>query len=104
MNHSQCDSFILQGLKTAYLELGSHAFKIILDSKKYSSSHDCEIEMIDSKGRRIKCEANKWGRKINCEFDIDESVSDGVSMLKLLLVDDENKKISKSYHVWIVKP
>ncbi len=100
----QSDSFVVYNKKETYLELGSYDFKIVLDPLKFKNSHESEIKMYDSDGKEMKFEVSKWGRKINCKFQIDDTVSDGVAIIDLSLKDTENGFQKTQLRTWIIKP
>lgn len=101
---SDVDRFVVFNLREIYHELGEYEFKIVLSPKSFKNSHLSDVTISDSDGRSILQSTKKWGRKINCVFRIDESVSDGVSVIRLFLKDKEGCSLSRSLSFWIVKP
>lgn len=96
--------YVLYNLRETYHELGVYDFKIVLDPRFFKNAHLSEVIFTDSDGKLMKFEVEKWGRKINCEFVIDDSVSDGVSTVKMLLKDDEGHSHTSRTSFWVIKP
>lgn len=98
------DKFVTYNLQETYYEFGTYLFKIVLHPKIFKSSHDSEVTLVDSDGRPMKLVVNKWGRKLNCSFVVDGTVSDGVSVAKISAKDDKGNVHSHRVSFWIVKP
>jgi hypothetical protein len=93
--------FVVYNLKETYYDYGLYDFKIVLDSKFYKNGHGLSFELRDSSGSLMKYSAEIWGRKVNCKFVFDESVSDGVC--HGVLTSPDQKVICK-VNFWIVRP
>lgn len=96
--------FVLYNLRETYHELGSYEFKIVLDARFFKNGHLSELSCVDSDGKPMKFNVQKWGRKINCSFIVDNSVADGVSVVKMILKDDDGHEHSDRLSFWIIKP
>lgn len=96
--------FVLYNLRETYHELGNYEFKIVLDPRSFKNGHLSELLCLDSDGKPMKFEYEKWGRKINCKFLIDKSVADGVSTIKMNLKDDSGHQHEGRASFWIIKP
>lgn len=99
------EKFVVYNLRETYHELGTYEFKIVLNPRFFKSSHYCDMSLVDSDGRPINFKLERWGRKINCSFDINSRVADGVSHVRLALKSSETSNISSgSLSFWIIKP
>lgn len=95
---------IFHNLRETYHELGRYEFKIVLNPAFFKTAEDVSLKIVDSDGKTMKHEFNVWGRKVFCEFDIDMSVSDGVSFIQLDGSDSKGKKFSERNSFWVIKP
>jgi len=96
-------NMIIFDLRQTYHEMGTYAFKIVLNPKIFKSSHESKIKLIDPDHNEVNLNVEKWGRKINCSFDIDESISNGVCLLEMGFISDKNKKINECLSFWVIK-
>lgn len=96
-------NFIIKQLRETYHEVGNFSFKIILDPNLYKSSHNSHVEFVDSDNNPMKYCVKKWGRKINCDFTIDETVSDGVSSVYIKLEKKDGNMINELIQFWVIK-
>lgn len=96
--------FVVYNLKETYHELGQYEFKVVLDPRHFKNGHLSEVLLIDSDGRPMKYDVEKWGRKINCSFSLDKTVADGVSTVKMVLRDDEGHEMAARTSFWVIKP
>lgn len=96
--------FVLYNLRETYHELGEYEFKVVLDPRSFKNGHLSEVTCVDSDGKPMRFEVQKWGRKINCKFVVDRTVSDGVSIVKMILRDDEGHEHSGRTSFWVIKP
>lgn len=95
------EKYVVYNLRETYHELGKYEFKVVLSPKFFKNSHECELLLQDSDGKPIRNEVQKWGRKINCSFVLDETVADGVSQALLKLSGDKGEvRIT----FWVIKP
>jgi len=101
---AQKEKFVLYNLRETYHELGEYEFKVVLDPRSFKNGHLSELTCVDSDGKPMNFEVQKWGRKINCKFIIDKSVSDGVSTVKMTLRDDEGHELAGRTSFWVIKP
>jgi hypothetical protein len=97
------DRFIVYGLRETYHLLGEYEFKVVLNPKYFKNSHACFMKLVDGSGMPMKYEITKWGRKINCKFALDDSVSDGVCLASMDLVDSEGKPEQARVTFWCIK-
>jgi hypothetical protein len=104
MQTKPADSFVVYGLRETYHELGQYEFKVVLSPKKFKNSHLSDMTLFDSNGKPMSFELQKWGRKMNCRFVIDQSVADGVSVAKLSLRDPSGNTFSANVTWWVIKP
>ena len=95
--------FIVYNIRETYHELGEYEFKIVLSPSKYKNAHDSDVRITDSDGNLMEFEANKWGRKINCKFKIDENVADGVSSVLLDLRRHDGTLLQSRLYFWVIK-
>ena len=93
--------YVVYNLKETYYEYGVYEFKIVLDSKFYKNGHGLSFDLRDSDGKHMKYSTEIWGRKVNCKFVVDQSVSDGVSVG--ILHDDSGQKEICRVTFWIIK-
>lgn len=96
--------FVLYNLRETYHEFGIYEFKVVLDPRSFRNGHFSEVTCVDSDGKPMKLDVQKWGRKINCKFVVDRDVSDGVSTVKMDLKDDEGHSCQGRTSFWIIKP
>lgn len=96
--------YVLYNLRETYHELGRYEFKIVLDPRTFKNAHLSEVAFRDSDGKTMKFDVQKWGRKINCTFIIDNSVPDGVSVVDMLLKDDDGHEHEGRTTFWVIKP
>ena len=96
--------YVFYNLRETYHELGEYDFKIVLDPRSFRNGHLSEISCVDSDGKPMTFDIQKWGRKINCKFTVDNKVSDGVSIMKMNLKDDQGHECSGTKTFWIIKP
>lgn len=100
---SKLDKYVVYGIRETYHELGKYEFKIVLSPKYFKNGHTSEILFVDSDGKPMKSSVENWGRKINCSFVIDNTVSDGVSVVKIDLKDGKGKSITGRLSFWVIK-
>lgn len=96
--------FVIYNLRETYHELGEYEFKVVLDPRSFRNGHFSELTCLDSDGKPMKFEVQKWGRKINCKFLIDKSVADGVANVRMDLKDDEGHQHPGRTSFWVIKP
>lgn len=96
--------FVVYNLRETYHELGSFEFKVVLDPRYFKNGHLSEVSLVDSDGRSLKYNVQKWGRKINCSFSLDQAVADGISTVKMVLRDDEGHEMAARASFWVIKP
>lgn len=89
---------IIYDLCETYHSCGKHEFKILLD-KSFKNGHDISIKMLDPENNSIDVDVQIWGRKINCSFIIDDSLNEGVYVIKIKLDDLLNETIQ----YWVIK-
>lgn len=97
------EKFVVYNLRETYHELGKYEFKVVLNPRFFKNSHESNLELVDSDGRLMRYELNRWGRKLNCSFVIDETVADGVSRAKLSLKDDNDNVHGGTISFWVIK-
>jgi len=98
------EKFQVFNLRETYHEFGSYDFKVFLSPKLFKNSHLSSMDLIDSDGRAMRFTLDKWGRKMNCSFILDRTVSDGVSTARLSLVDDLGNIHESFLRWWVIKP
>lgn len=91
-------------LRETYHELGSYDFKVVLNERFFKNGHGFDLKLVDSAGKPLKFEAKVWGRKIVCNFEIDPSVEDGVSHIKLALRTEKGERVEGKLDFWVIKP
>lgn len=96
--------YVLYNLRETYHELGDYEFKIVLDPRFFKNGHLSELSGVDSDGKALPLDVQKWGRKINCRFRLDKNVSDGVSVVSMKLKDDEGYETCGRISFWVIKP
>jgi hypothetical protein len=96
--------YVVYGLRETYAELGKYEFRIVLDPKQYSDGHDSTLSIVDSDGTIMSFDVRKWGRKLNCSFEIREDTADGVASISLQLVADDGTVNRSRLTMWIIKP
>ena len=95
--------FVAYNLRETYAELGEYEFKVVLSPKHFKNSHSSELSLRDSDGKTMRHEVNRWGRKMNCKFTIDDDCSDGVAACRLVLRDDRGRETVQQLTFWIIK-
>lgn len=98
------NKFVVYNLRETYHELGKYDFKIVLNPKFFKNGHMSELKCVDSDRKNMKFSCEKWGRKINCSFIIDNDVSDGVSIVDMNLKDENGKEYPGRITFWVIKP
>ena len=96
--------YVLYNLRETYHELGSYEFKVVLDPRSFKNGHFSDLTCVDSDGKPMRFEFQKWGRKINCKFIVDRTVADGVSTVRMILKDDEGHEHQARATFWVIKP
>jgi hypothetical protein len=100
----QIEKFVVYNLKETYHELGTYEFKVVLNPSNFKNGHESDVDFIDSDGKKMKFFVNRWGRKINCSFVIDDDVADGVSIVTIVLKDSFGVTTNERLTFWVVKP
>jgi hypothetical protein len=98
------EKFVVYNLRETYHELGRYEFKIVLNPRFFKNSHESSLELVDSSGKPMQYELNRWGRKLNCSFVIDTEVADGVSRGALVLKTDSGQVHAGQISFWVIKP
>lgn len=98
------DRYLVYNLRETYHEFGEYEFKVVLSPRHFKNSHVSEMTLVDSDGKPVRFELKKWGRKMNCTFFIDESVSDGIAVANLILRDDRENEVRGRVQFWVIKP
>jgi len=88
------------GLDETYPELGKFSFKIVLNPRFFKSGQDFDVQLLDSGRNPMKFKLNKWGRKLNIDFMIDDTVPDGVSTA---LISKDSMEVGRLMF-WVIKP
>jgi hypothetical protein len=101
---SKNDKFIISNLFEIYHELGSYEFKVTLSEKHFKNSLDSGLNLNDSDYKQIKHTVERWGRKINVNFEINENVSDGLAFIDTNFIMKNGKKINERLYFWVIKP
>lgn len=96
--------FVIFNLRETYHELGKFDFKIVLDPRFFKNGHLSDVTLVDSDGKKIDCDVEKWGRKINCVFSVTDQVPDGVTTVNMILRDDGGKELTTRTQFWVIKP
>lgn len=96
--------FVTFGLRETYHELGVFEFKIVLNPKFFKIAEFSNVVMKDSDDRAMKYSVERWGRKINFKFTVDKTVSDGVSVVELDIIDNNMKSSRCRLTFWVIKP
>ena len=91
---------VILGLNETYVECGKHSFKIILNPKKFKNGKGINIKIIGPEHEDVDVNVDVWGRKLNCDFKINEEMINGVCQVRIF---DENKKINKLLSFWVIK-
>lgn len=97
------EPYVIYNLRDTYHEAGQYEFKIVLDPRRFKNGHLSEVTCVNSDGKNMTMDVQKWGRKVNCSFNIDESVPDGVSVLKMILKDDAGREVTGRATFWVIK-
>jgi hypothetical protein len=104
MKKGNSSKYVIYNLRETYHELGDYEFKIVLDPRGFENSHTSDISIFDPDGKEISCSIERWGRKMRCNFKIDESIPDGVSVVKIILRDSRKKEQQHFVKFWVIKP
>lgn len=100
---SSADKFVVYNLRETYHEVGDFEFKIVLNPKNFKSSHLSDVSMFNPDGKEMKATIKKWGRKIMCSFTIDQTVPDGVAVVKMNLKDEKDQSFPGRLTFWVIK-
>lgn len=95
--------FVIYNLRETYHEPGRFDFKIVLDPKHFKNGHTSEVTLTNPDLKPMPVDVKTWGRKINCTFQIDDSVPDGVVTVNVRLVDEKGRATAAQAHFWVVK-
>jgi hypothetical protein len=88
------------GLDETYPQLGKFSFKIVLNPKFFKSGQDFDVQLLDSARNAMRFKLQKWGRKLNVDFIIDNNVPDGVSTAS---ISKDNVEVGRLLF-WVIKP
>lgn len=88
------------GLDETYPQLGKFSFKIVLNPRFFKSGQDFDVQLLDSGRNIMRFKLEKWGRKLNIDFVIDNNVPDGVSTVFINKGDTEIGRLM----FWVIKP
>lgn len=95
--------FVIYNIRETYHELGRYEFKLVLDPACFRDSHFCSVSAVDPDGKPFPMDVKHWGRKMNCSFELTESVPDGV-----VVANFDLRNASGSFPArltfWVVKP
>ncbi len=94
------ESFIVQGLRETYHELGEYSFKLVLNPRRFANGHGVSLSLVDSDRKPMAADVRCWGRKVTCTFVIDGTVSDGISYVRVKNGSSEEKVLT----FWVIKP
>ena len=92
--------FQIYGLRETYVHLGENNVKVVIHPKYSKVCEEFDIKMLDSDRKDMKFNIERWGRKFNISFMLDNTVSDGIASL---LINKNNTEFGKA-HFWIIKP
>ena len=95
--------FVIYNLRQTYHERGKYSVKVVLNPRRFKNCHDCSLKLIDAKAQPMKFELNRWGRKLNVDFTIDETTAEGVSGAYMDLVDSRGRHVTGSFMFWVVQ-
>lgn len=95
--------YVVYNLRETYHEQGNFQFKIVLSPKFFRNGHDSNVFVVNADGKELQMTVEKWGRKINCSFAIDQRVPDGVSTIHMHLKDSRGKLHEARERFWVVK-
>jgi hypothetical protein len=95
--------YVVYNLRETYHEQGDFQFKIVLSPKHFRNGHDSSVVVTNADGTPLNVVVEKWGRKINCSFSINDNVPDGVSTIKMSLRDSRGKLHEERERFWVIK-
>jgi len=94
---------VVLNFRDTYHEVGDYEFKIILDPKRFKNGHRATIRMMNADRKEVSLDVNRWGRKINCFFSINDDDPSGVYVVNFRINDDDGNEIDKTFHCWVIK-
>lgn len=100
---SRLEKCVIYNLRETYHELGRYEFKVSLNPRLFKTSQSFDVLVLNPEGKAIPCEVKHWGRKIHCAFEIDENVSDGVGLVKVVRKQDDQSEVVGRNTFWIIK-
>ena len=90
---------VIIDLLDTYHEKGKYSFQVVFDPKRFKNCHLAKIEIFDPNSNPIDVDVKKWGKKMSCSFNIGESISDGVCLVKVH-VDNDREHVTS---FWVIK-
>lgn len=94
---------LLVNLRETYHEKGDYSFKIVLNPKLFKHGHEARVWAFNPNNEDFKLNIERWGRKINCGFTIDDSIPNGVCVVKLKIFTDKGKEVEETFSFWVIK-
>lgn len=96
--------YVVLGLQDSYIDLADYEFRFSLDPDVFQNSKGSVVVIRDSDGNEIPSRVRSWGRKLTCQFTLDEDVSDGLATIEASLRDTEGKNTNARLTTWVIKP
>lgn len=88
-------------LREIYPEVGDYSIKFLIDHKVSQTFTAYKVTMHDRDGREMKCDARRWGTKVNVAFSVTPEIPDGAAIIEVSL--SGSSSTSERFRIWIVK-
>lgn len=94
--------YVTYGLQDTYCDVGEYKFKVVLNPFFFKNAHECDAKIVGPSGKDIKYTFERWGRKMNFCFEIDNNVSEGLANIELNMRTKKGQEIKENLKFWIV--
>jgi len=96
-------NIVVFDLRETYHELCEYSFKIVLNPKLFKNCHDVDVKILDANNDLMEVDVRRWGRKVNCTFVLNETIPDGVCVVRLRAAADSGKNVVEKFSFWVIK-
>jgi hypothetical protein len=94
--------YVTYGLKDTYCETGNHLFKVVLNPYYFKNAHSCDATIMWPDNTDVKYSLEKWGRKMNFSFFLDNNIPEGAANIELTLKTKKGEVIKNNIRFWII--
>lgn len=95
-------AYIAYNVRETYHELGTFEFKLVFDTTAADPS-TTDLSILDSDGKPVPFRSRRWGKKLNCSFDITDEVADGVAVVNLSFTTVRGEQRRERLTFWVIK-